>query len=344
MTRLDINTAPIVKRYRFLATLTVGAVIFLILVGALVRMTGSGMGCPDWPTCFGQWIPPTDIDQLPADYKTRFKVAGKEIADFDAYKTWIEYINRLIGVLIGFFALITGIVSLGLRKTFPKATLWSLLGLFMVIVQGGIGAYVVRTNLHTGMITLHMMIALAILSVYLMGWLQVRTPYWKIPSMQTAISPQVIWVGVSVFLLVVVQVFMGTQVREGVDLIAKSGEDRSGWIAQLTGAYDIHKYFYYLVSAGIILWVYQLRKQMHLPMVRILSITLIGTLIGEIALGLGMHHFAIPAWMQPLHLLGATLLFAAAFTLLMVCRFYLASGPQPAPSLTREIESSGVVQ
>lgn len=270
-------------------------------------MTGSGMGCPDWPKCFGQWIPPTDISQLPADYQTRFAVAGREIAPFEAYKTWIEYLNRLVGVLVGLFGVATLAMSLRYRKQDPAVVAWSAGGLFLIIVAAGLGAYVVKTNLSEGMITLHMVVALGVLTCYL--WAVSR----QLPPAGSSVMPGAVkWAGLLVLVLLLSQIVLGTQVREQVDSLHKAGVDRSLWIGMLEGAYGIHKFSHYVLGAALLWWTSLVWKLGEQKIRRMLVFSLLFAL-AEVAMGLGMHHLAVPRILQPLHLLFATLLFASHF-------------------------------
>ena len=127
--------------------LTIGAVYFVILVGGIVRASGAGMGCPDWPTCFGQWIPPTEITQLPDNYQEIYANQGYSDTQFNPIKTWIEYINRLVGVTIGICILLTA-WSARIYLTTDKSVFYIALGtLFLVGFQGWLGSVVVASNL-----------------------------------------------------------------------------------------------------------------------------------------------------------------------------------------------------
>jgi len=90
------------KYFSRFSTLTTLLTYILIFVGGLVRVSGAGMGCPDWPKCFGRWIPPTSLDQLPTDI---------DPAQFNIVLAWIEYSNRLVGVVIGLMITATLILA-----------------------------------------------------------------------------------------------------------------------------------------------------------------------------------------------------------------------------------------
>ncbi|MES2727508.1 MAG: COX15/CtaA family protein [Bacteroidota bacterium] len=215
------------NRFRRFGIATIVSIFFLIFVGGLVRSTGSGMGCPDWPKCFGSWVPPTSVDQLPTDYKTKFAVQGKQIADFDTFKTWTEYVNRLVGVLIGFFVFLTVVFAFPYLKT-QASTFWlSFIAFILVGIQGWIGAKVVSTDLAIWMITIHMMIALLIVALLIYTVTQSQQFYITQLKKDGSLKYLII-IALTVTLI---QIVSGTQVREKVDHIANLlGENyRSQW-------------------------------------------------------------------------------------------------------------------
>jgi cytochrome c oxidase assembly protein subunit 15 len=240
-------------RFRRFGILTIASVFFLIFIGGLVRSTGSGMGCPDWPKCFGQWIPPSDISELPLDYKTKFAVAGKEIADFDAFKTWTEYYNRLVGVVIGLFVFLTVIFALPYLKSTNKKIFWlSFLAFILVGFQGWIGSIVVSTDLATYMITIHMLIALIIVAllIYTVSASQDFVIYQinPLPRLKT-----LIWV---LLIIALVQTASGTQVREAIDEIAKRIDNRWVWTDNAGNIFLMHRswsWFSLLISIYMML-------------------------------------------------------------------------------------------
>jgi cytochrome c oxidase assembly protein subunit 15 len=240
-------------RFRRFGILTIASVFFLIFIGGLVRSTGSGMGCPDWPKCFGQWIPPSDISELPLDYKTKFAVAGKEIADFDAFKTWTEYYNRLIGVVIGLFVFLTVFFALPYLKSTNKKIFWlSFLAFILVGFQGWIGSIVVSTDLATYMITIHMLIALIIVAllIYTVSASQDFVIYQinPFPGLKT-----LIWV---LLIIAIVQTVSGTQVREAIDEIAKRIDNRWVWTDNAGNIFLMHRswsWFSLLISIYMML-------------------------------------------------------------------------------------------
>ena len=304
-----------IESFRRFAFITLAAVYFLIAVGASVRASGAGMGCPDWPTCFGQWVPPTSEAQLPNDYQEIYADLGYSDTRFNVVKTWTEYLNRLIGVSIGLLIFMTAAFSWRLRSYDGSIFAASLAAFFMVGFQGWLGSKVVSSNLQPGMITLHMLVALAIVGTLLFALAQARLQI-MLSQPVTAIDPRVKrWLLVIVSMSVL-QIAMGTQVREMTDFLKETqGEElRSSWIEFMPWFFYVHRSF----SAALLvanLWLAKLLIDSlgwsH-TLTR-LTFLMIGVICFSVASGATLGHFGMPAFAQPTHLVAAAFLFGLQF-------------------------------
>ena len=321
-------TSTAIRGFYRLCLSTLIAVYFLILVGGIVRSTGSGMGCPDWPKCFGSWTPPTSVDQLPPDYKENFSayrdkknqkfarylrlvgmdatadriLSDKSIleeADFNPVKTWIEYINRLVGVVIGLFIIVLFYKSISLKKNQPVLFWLSLATLIAVIVQGWFGSIVVSTNLTRWTITVHLFLALVIVAI-LIYLLHLSDEFES-----TIVKSSSRWLLLACMIALLVQVFFGTEVRGSIDSLATS-LPRKGWIGQLGTDFVIHRSFSWIVLFLNTILFLQIRKTIAF---KTLSLALFLLILCSLATGVVMAYFNIPAAIQPVHLLIATVAF-----------------------------------
>jgi cytochrome c oxidase assembly protein subunit 15 len=356
--------AGFVRRFRFWSVLTVSSIYLLILVGGIVRATGSGMGCPDWPKCFGQWVPPTEASQLPANYKQVYtaqrvaknqklartlaslgfkQVAGEIFAhptqyietDFNATKTWIEYVNRLLGALIGIFVFVTALMALPYWRRDQRIFWLAVASWLLTGFQGWLGSLVVSTNLLPIMVTIHMGLALLIVALLLYAahrarWATAEEELSQQLEIETlggqddeevATATGLRWLLWLALLLTFVQIILGTQVREEIDQIASAAgyTQRATWVDKLGSVFESHRTLSAIVVLVNVYVGYQLWQLGELVMQRLVLI--IGSILAlEIVAGISLAYFALPALVQPVHLTLATLLFGTQFLAVLALR------------------------
>jgi len=290
------------KAFQRILFLCVLGTYLVILAGAVVRGTGSGLGCPDWPRCFGQWVPPSDVSELPENYKEIYKISGKVIADFDPFKTWTEYVNRLLGVILGFLVVLLFGQSFKLRnidRNFPWYTGALLL---LILIQGGVGALVVSTHLKPFIITIHMFLA-----VLLLFGLMLLSKYChdlEDSSIQQPNDPKAFSLSRILVYLAFFQVLMGTQVRQNVDHLLRDTMEatRSTVIELLSPLFYVHRSFSVLIVGLMIYLLFHLhRSRYNRSAFGLCFLALIAT-AGNIGTGIILNYFNFPREAQPLHL------------------------------------------
>lgn len=317
--------------------ITLGSVFVLILVGSIVRSLGAGMGCPDWPKCFGSYIPPASSSELPANYLDIFKeqrlkknerlaatlasigyssLSEKILNDpavqieqeFNVTKAWIEYINRLVGVLIGLLVFLNMIFSFSFRKTNKWITIMGVSIFVLTGFQGWVGSLVVSTNLLHGFITFHMVLALLIVAMLI--WMNV-----KARGLETVKNGKLFYLSLGVFLVFIPQIFLGTDVRGIIDDLIAVDSNRSSWVDFLTtNSFYIHRSYSWIILVGVgALYYYGVKEKVN----QILPATkqLLALVLIAMTAGIGMTQFDFPFWLQPLHLILATGIFSLLFYL-----------------------------
>ena len=303
------------RRFRRLTLNTVITLYCLIIAGGVVRSTGAGMGCPDWPRCFGQWVPPTKLSELPPDYKTIYGAKLKGEIEFNPVKTWIEYVNRLLGAFTGIMIFLTLLASIPYFKSRYKHIFYFSLAAFILVgIQGWLGSKVVSTELMPAMITLHMLLAIVIVFIllYLFTWSSFSKRISEFNVNKSTLNT----LGWTVLCLSLIQILLGTQVRENIDEVIKvlGYQSRAEWIDQLGAKFYIHRSFSIVVVSINLFWIYTINKSVTDQKIvnKIGRICLI-ILFFEISTGILMAYFGVPPYAQPMHLTLAILLIGLQF-------------------------------
>ena len=310
-------------RFRRLGMLTICAVYIVILAGGIVRASGAGMGCPDWPTCFGQWIPPTSEAQLPANYHEIYAQRGYENTEFNPIKTWTEYTNRLVGMTIGFLIFLTAWSSRIYLKTDKPVFYLAVTAFLLVGFQGWLGSTVVSSNLNPLKITIHMVVALIIVAllIYTITRSQ-RESFTRIDlNILPAKFPKVLNV---VLLMTLIQIAMGTQVREAVDFISHDlvSVERQFWRDDFPIIFYVHRSFSSLIlfTNAWLVWRLWQNVAKNLPLVRA-GFLLFGLIVTAILAGVSLDRLGMPPVAQPIHLLMANLILGTQFFMWMALHY-----------------------
>jgi protoheme IX farnesyltransferase len=316
-----------VNRFQQLAAVTLATALGLVTIGVIVRATDSGLGCPDWPFCYGQILPP--------------------VGDF---KAWIEWVHRTVAAVIGFEIL--GLAVLALRDHRNRASiLWPTLGaVFLVGFQAWLGRETVRLGNTGASVTAHLASAMAL--VGLLVFLTVRAGYpAHLPRRGTSqrFTLLAAFAAAATFALLL----FGSQVT-GTDsaLVFPDWPLMGGTLVpaltDVTAAHVLHRWVAAVVGVILLaLVVVAWRTQRDRPTLVRLAVGAAVLFALQVAIGGAQVLTRLAEWTQTLHLaLGATIWAVVAG--LTVTSYYAArsaagvvAGPDPEAGAASDTRTTG---
>ena len=309
-------------RFQKLAVAALVSVLLLMFVGATVRVTGAGMGCPDWPTCWGCLIPPTSVEgvdfaKLPIEkFQRKAERMGRDPAEiteqslraeFNPRHVWTEFVHRLTSLPVLFFSLATFIAAFGQRVKRPLVFWMAFASLATVLVNAWMGARVVYSGLEPGVLTAHLALAMALLGMLAYCAWRGTDQAWRI-RMAPAPLARLRLAVIVLLVTIVAEGIVGSQVRELTDELAKAGRATSPLELEHSWVYLFHRSFSWAVLvAAVWAWVITVRYRKG-GAGRVEKVVL-GIVIAQMLLGIVMAQIHIYSWVQVLHVgLAAVLL------------------------------------
>tara|TARA_Y100000748_G_scaffold243987_1_gene208240 strand:+ start:265 stop:1182 length:918 start_codon:yes stop_codon:yes gene_type:complete len=270
----------------------------LIFVGGLVRVSGSGLGCPDWPKCFGRWIPPTSIEQIPAHI---------DPTAFNIVLAWIEYGNRMLGVTVGISIIIMTAIAIIYFRNNSKIFYSSLISLFLVGINGGLGAIVVSSVLNPFIVSIHMILALFLVSI--LSYLTIESYKLTISDKLTnkTLSKKISISLIALWGLIIIEILLGTGIRTNIELLAIDNPLLSK--GELLNALNSYKYLHSVLGFSLLflsIYLCYLFKDDFFGLSKQLVYFIFGMIMFQIFLGELMIFFELPQLTRLFHTWGSS--------------------------------------
>ncbi len=303
------------RAFKKFSLLSIFFTYLVIFVGGLVRVSGAGLGCPDWPKCFGSWIPPLHMSQVPPEFNP---------LTFNITLAWIEYINRLVGMTVGLLIAITAVLAIIHFRKNKSILIPSIASALLVAYQGWQGSRVVASELAPMIVTVHMVIAFIIISLLIYVYMQAHFISNPEEVKRAKYINGIHWGVVFVWLISIVQVLLGTQVRGALEQVREHFplDKATEWLAQIGGVDDLHMTLGGMVAFGA--WVLGfaiLKFSKNAPVIVIQTAwAMIVILLLQIVLGLALVMAGLPSLLQLFHLWLASLLIGALLILYTTIR------------------------
>ena len=319
------------RGFRNIAIAAAAATFLVIAAGGFVRAAGAGLGCPDWPRCFGRWIPPTEVSQLPPEIDPE---------RFDFALAWIEYVNRLLGVVVGLLILAVLVSAWRVHRRRPAILGPALAVGLLVAFQGWFGGQVVAHELDPRLVTVHLFVALAIAGLLLHLVVQGFDAEGERLPRPPAEASRLYHLALLVLGAAVVQFVLGAFLRGSLEGVMAADPDleRSRLLNRVGMADEVHKTGALIVAllCAWLLWAAHTRLGDH-PGLRRLAQAPAWLTLAQIAAGLGLTSLALPPVLQLAHLVLGSLLFGC-----LVLSVLLLAPARAGPSTELQSRSSSV--